>query len=112
MFLDFNVISGSYHFDTQLPEKIETEDNGEKEKTEHSEEEARQENSVKKKRKYSKSICDEEDEQPGPSGLSTLAQKKSKKICFSKLVLTYALLFSASLYSNKSYTVKKTSLIL
>lgn len=95
MFLDFNIISGSYHFDTQLPEKVETEDNGEKEKTEHSEEEVRKENSVKKKRKYSKSICDEEDEQPGPSGLSTSAQKKSKKICFSKLLLTYALLFSA-----------------
>ncbi|XP_005949391.1 nuclear body protein SP140-like protein [Haplochromis burtoni] len=77
-----SLMDGSYHFDTQLPEKVETEDNGEKEKTEHSEEEARKENSVKKKRKYSKSICDEEDEQPGPSGLSTSAQKKSKKICF------------------------------
>ncbi|XP_039861990.1 nuclear body protein SP140-like protein [Simochromis diagramma] len=77
-----SLMDGSYHFDTQLPEKVETEDNGEKEKTEHSEEEAREKNSVKKKRKYSKSICDEEDEQPGPSGLSTSAQKKSKKICF------------------------------
>lgn len=77
-----SLMDGSYHFDTQLPEKVETEDNGEKEKTEHSEEEVRKENSVKKKRKYSKSICDEEDEQPGPSGLSTSAQKKSKKLCF------------------------------
>lgn len=77
-----SLMDGSYHFDTQLPEKVETEDSDEKEKNEHSEEEARDENSVKKKRKYSKSICDEEDEQPGPSGLSTSAQKKSKKICF------------------------------
>lgn len=97
IYMDVNAIAGSFHFGTQLPEKVEKEekDKGKrKELSEHEEGEKKKENSAKKKRKQRrKSVCDEEEEQAGPSSPVTPGQrKKSKKICLCKLLATDVLL--------------------
>lgn len=79
--IDINAIAGSYHFDIQLPERIENEETGESE-----EEEEEKSNPVTKKRKLrSRSVCDEEGEPASPSSKLTPGQKKkNKKILFCK----------------------------
>lgn len=83
-----SLMDGSFHFDTQLSEKMETEeaDKGKrKELSEDEEGEEEQANSGKKKKRKlrSRSVgSDDEEEQAGPSCQST-PRKKSKKICFS-----------------------------
>ncbi|XP_039980033.1 nuclear body protein SP140-like protein isoform X2 [Xiphias gladius] len=83
-----SLVDASLHFDTQLPEKVareETQIRKRKELSEDETEEVKQVNSVKKKRKQkSRSVYDDEEQQPGPSSeLTAGRRKKSKKICFS-----------------------------
>ncbi|KAM7386540.1 hypothetical protein PAMA_009241 [Pampus argenteus] len=88
-----SLMDGSFHFDTQLPEKVEIEETDRKKSKEPSEDEGKEkqvssEKKKKKKRKQrSRSACDLEEEQPGPSSqLTPSPKKKSKKICFSSPV--------------------------
>lgn len=82
-----SLMDGSFHFDTQLPENVEKEETDKRKRKEPSEDEEgveKQASSVKKKRKRNRSVCNSEEEQPGPSSqLTTGQKKKSKKICFS-----------------------------
>lgn len=83
-----NVITGSFHFSMQLPEKLENDIKENGKRTEASEDEVKEKKAslVKKKRKQ-RSVCDEE-EQAGPSSQMTTGQgksRKSKKICFCRL---------------------------
>ncbi|XP_074511424.1 uncharacterized protein LOC141780193 isoform X1 [Sebastes fasciatus] len=82
-----SLMDGSFHFETQEPETVETEETDEGKRKDLSDDEEGEENqasSVKKKRKLrsEKSVCDDEEEQPGPSSCSS-PRKKSKKISFS-----------------------------
>ncbi|KAM6914237.1 uncharacterized protein PEZ65_014675 [Lycodopsis pacificus] len=81
-----SLMDGSFRFDKQLPERVETEESDEgkrKELSEGEEGEEKQETSVKKKRKLrSRSVCVDEEEPAGPSTQMT-PRKRSKKICFS-----------------------------
>ncbi|KAM7372277.1 hypothetical protein PAMP_009456 [Pampus punctatissimus] len=82
-----SLMDGSFHFDTQLPEKVEKEGTDRKKSKEPSEDEGKEKQvgSVKKKRKQSRS--DLEEEQPGPSSqLTSDPKKRSKKISFSSPV--------------------------
>ncbi|XP_074511428.1 nuclear body protein SP140-like protein isoform X3 [Sebastes fasciatus] len=82
-----SLMDGSFHFETQEPETVETEETDEGKRKDLSDDEEGEENqasSVKKKRKLrsEKSVCDDEEEQAGPSSCSS-PRKKSKKISFS-----------------------------
>ncbi|XP_041813393.1 nuclear body protein SP140-like protein [Chelmon rostratus] len=84
------LMDGSFHFDIQLPERVEKEkekaDEGKrKELSEEEEEGEKKANSTTKKRKKkSKHTCDEEEEQAGPSSpLTPGRRKKPRKISFS-----------------------------
>lgn len=88
---DMTAIAGSFHFDIQLPERVEKEkekaDEGKrKELSEEEEEGEKKANSTTKKRKKkSKHTCDEEEEQAGPSSpLTPGRRKKPRKISFCK----------------------------
>ncbi|XP_074511437.1 nuclear body protein SP140-like protein isoform X2 [Sebastes fasciatus] len=81
------LMDGSFHFETQEPETVETEETDEGKRKDLSDDEEGEENqasSVKKKRKLrsEKSVCDDEEEQAGPSSCSS-PRKKSQKISFS-----------------------------
>ncbi|XP_056256950.1 nuclear body protein SP140-like protein isoform X1 [Seriola aureovittata] len=80
-----SLMDGSFPFNTQLPEKLEKEETDDRKRKKLSEEEEEQVKSTKKKRNLrSRSACDDEELQPGPSSQLTPGQKKkSKKICFS-----------------------------
>ncbi|XP_062294070.1 nuclear body protein SP140-like protein [Scomber scombrus] len=83
-----SLMDGSFHFYTQLPEKVEQEETDERKRkgtSEDEEGEEKQASSAKKKRKQRRrSGCDLEEEQPGPSSqLTPSHNKKSKKIIFS-----------------------------
>lgn len=69
-----------------MVEKEETDEGNRTEPSEDEEEEEKQANSAKRKRHLrSRSVCDEEEEQAGPSSQLTPGQRKrSKKICFCK----------------------------
>ncbi|XP_029294355.1 nuclear body protein SP140-like protein [Cottoperca gobio] len=74
-----SLMDGSFQFEVQLPERVQTEEEEKgKALSEDEEEEEKKANSVKKKRK----LCDEEAEQAGPSAQLT-PKKKAKKILFS-----------------------------
>ncbi|XP_037647796.1 nuclear body protein SP140-like isoform X3 [Sebastes umbrosus] len=82
-----SLMDGSFHFETQEPETVETEETDEGKRKDLSDDEEGEENqasSVKKKMKLrsEKSVCDDEEEQAGPSSRSS-PRKKSKKISFS-----------------------------
>ncbi|XP_074513308.1 uncharacterized protein LOC141781438 [Sebastes fasciatus] len=77
------LMDGSFQFETQEPETVETEETDEGKRKDLSDDEEGEENqasSVKKKMKLrsEKSVCDDEEEQPGPSSCSS-PRKKSQK---------------------------------
>lgn len=86
-----NALAGSFHFSIQLPEKRENDIKDKEKRKELSDDEKgeKKANIVEKKRKQ-RSVCDdEEEEQAGPSSPVTPGQsKKSKKVCFCKLLAT------------------------
>lgn len=74
------LLDGSFHFDIQLPERVEKEETGESEE----EEEEKSNPGTKKRKLRSRSVCDEEGEPASPSSKLTPGQKKkNKKISFS-----------------------------
>ncbi|XP_034395971.1 nuclear body protein SP140-like protein [Cyclopterus lumpus] len=80
-----NLLDGSFHFDKQPEETVETEESDEGEKKALSGGEGgkeKQENSVKKMKRKLRS-SDHDEELAGPSSQLTPRKKKSKKICFS-----------------------------
>lgn len=81
LILGFNLLAGSFQFDTQLPEKMEEEEEDKGESPLSSEDD----NSGKKKRKVRKISTESDEALPGPSAQLTPRQKKkSKKIYFCK----------------------------
>ncbi|KAM9843318.1 uncharacterized protein sp100.1 [Aulostomus maculatus] len=74
-----SLMNGSFHFNTQLPERLE--ENVTKTPSENKEKEKNPEKPAKKKRKLKH--CNAEEEQPGPSNYSPAQKKTSKKIHFS-----------------------------
>ncbi|MED6286701.1 hypothetical protein CHARACLAT_008757 [Characodon lateralis] len=84
--LHTSLMDGSFHFDPQLPKRVESEESDERGSSKLLDSEEKQARSTKKKRKVrSGRICsDSDDEQPGPSKKQTLSpKKKPKKILFS-----------------------------
>ena len=90
----FNLIAGSYLSDLQMPEKVEMDTDKRKELSEDEKKEEDQIKSVKKRKKRkNRSMCSDEEEQPGPSsGLTEGQRKKSRKICFCKSLSAFAFL--------------------
>lgn len=86
--LDFNLPTGSYKFDTQLPEMVKEAENVKGDSCRSSEDEELQTNPVKKKKKIRSMSTDVDEEQPGPSSQLT-PKRKSKKIRFCKLPAFY-----------------------
>ncbi|XP_056262849.1 nuclear body protein SP140-like protein isoform X3 [Pseudoliparis swirei] len=81
-----SLLDGSFHFDKQPEETVETEksDEGKRKALSGGEEgEEKQENSVKMKKKRILRSSDDDEEPAGPSSQSIPRKKKSKKICFS-----------------------------
>ncbi|XP_034055947.1 nuclear body protein SP140-like protein [Gymnodraco acuticeps] len=81
-----DLMNGTFQFDIKQSERAETEeaDEGKRKDVSEDEEEAeKQESPVKKKRKLkNRDVCDEEEEQPGPSSRVT-PRKRPEKIRFS-----------------------------
>lgn len=104
-----HVITGSFRFGFQVPEKLENEKKDQEKSRKPSENEERGEqkiNSVKKRKQRDESMCDnsEDEEQPGPSCPVTRAQKrKSRKITFCKLLPPLRLHFFLIVNMNVSY---------
>uniref|UniRef100_A0A3B4T9D1 SP110 nuclear antigen, tandem duplicate 1 n=1 Tax=Seriola dumerili TaxID=41447 RepID=A0A3B4T9D1_SERDU len=76
-----SLMDGSFPFNTQLPEKLEKEETDDRKRKKLSEEEEEEEqvNSTKKKRnRRSRSVCDDEELQPGPSSQLTPASPLKK----------------------------------
>nr|XP_046271228.1 nuclear body protein SP140-like protein isoform X2 [Scatophagus argus] len=79
-----SLMDGSFHFRSQLPEKVDEEETDKGKRKELSEEEGEEQKKgkwvKKKKNQRSRSVCDDDEEQadPGPA-----PRKKSKKLCFS-----------------------------
>ncbi|XP_018523280.1 nuclear body protein SP140-like protein isoform X2 [Lates calcarifer] len=75
-----SLMDGSFHFNKQLPERVDKEETDKrKELSEDEEKEEEQVNSVKKRRKQRRrSVCDDEEQQPGPSSQLTPASPMKK----------------------------------
>ncbi|XP_056300113.1 nuclear body protein SP140-like protein isoform X2 [Pseudoliparis swirei] len=81
-----NLLDGSFHFDKQPEETVETEESDEEKRKVLSggeEGEEKQENSVKMKKKRKLRNGDDDEEPAGPSSQSIPRKKKSQKKCFS-----------------------------